>query len=54
MPSLSVVLRSLVAERRFLELYNAEVFLNASISIVQEPEHCLLAVRSEDAVASLP
>ena len=36
MPSLSVVLRSLIAERRYLGLYNAEVFLSASISVVQE------------------
>ena len=38
MPNLSVVLRSLVAERRYLGLYNAEVFLSASmnISVVQE------------------
>ena len=39
MPSLSVVLRSLVAERRYLGFY-AEVFLSASISGVQEAGKC--------------
>jgi hypothetical protein len=35
MPSLSVVLRSLIAERRYLRFY-AEVCLSASYFVVQE------------------
>jgi hypothetical protein len=46
MPSLSVDLRSLVAERRYLELYNAEVFLSASIFVVQEVALAYLHARA--------
>jgi hypothetical protein len=40
MPSLFIVLRGLAAERRYLGFY-AEVFLSASIFVVQEPIYLL-------------
>jgi hypothetical protein len=45
MPSLFVVLISLVAERRYLGFY-AEVFLSASIFVGQEPASRATATRN--------